>query len=126
MPSGLNSREPGAGLADDFSDRLEGFLRDADSGRRRRLWYRRLRSVLPVVLLVGPLVGWRLMYASPDGVHASIDALAWVTFLLDVGIHVDTALLTYLDLSLLPTIVGGLLLLAVTATVLRNPRSGGR
>jgi hypothetical protein len=105
-------------LPADFADRLEEALEGADRSRRKRAWYRRVLALLPVVLLVGPIVGWRLMGSTPDGVHVVIAALAWVTFLLDVGVHVDTSMLSYLGLTQLPTIVGGLILIVLTVWLL--------
>lgn len=110
-----------AGLRPDFAQRLEDSLVGADHERQRRVWLRRLRALLPLVLLAGPVLGWRLTLASPDGVHAGIAALAWVTFLLDVGVHVDTDLLTYLGLGNLPVVVGALLFIMVAASVLWRP-----
>jgi hypothetical protein len=46
------------------------------------------------------------MLASPDGLRVAIDALAWLTFLLDVGVHVDTAILTYTHMQAIPSVVG--------------------
>lgn len=108
-------------LPADFADRLERSLRSADHERRRRTWYRRARALLPIILLVGPIIGWRLMLASPDGVHVGIAALAWTTFAVDVGVHVDTALLSYLGLSQLPTVVGAVLLVLLTGWLLTSP-----
>jgi hypothetical protein len=87
--------EYGPALPADFAERLEQALDRADRRRRKRAWYRRSASLLPVLLLIGPIIAWRLMSASPDGVHVGIAALAWVTFLLDVGVHLDTSVLTY-------------------------------
>src|SRR5437868_2186987 len=107
-------------LPADFADRLEGALESADRSRRKRAWYRRLLSLLPVALLVGPILGWRLMGSTPDGVHVAVAALAWVTFLLDVGVHVDTSMLNYLGLAQLPTIVGTLILVVLTCWLLSD------
>lgn len=112
----LQGREPE--LSPDFLARLDSSLQQADQERRRHLIFVRLRNVLPLLLLVGPLVGWRLTLASPDGVAIGVNALAWITFVLDVGVHVNTALLTYLHLQALPTLVGILLFGLVTTTVL--------
>src|ERR1700736_6295846 len=71
-------------LSADFEQRLEASLSDADRERRRRQWYGRGRWMLAVVLLIGPLVAWRLTLVAPGGVHAIVEALAWLTFLLDV------------------------------------------
>jgi hypothetical protein len=103
-------------LSADFEQRLEASLEVADRERRRRHWYGRGRRTLAVVLLIGPLVAWRLTLVAPGGVHAVVEALAWMTFLLDVGVHLDTSALTYLGLQGLPTLVGALLfgLLALT------------
>lgn len=107
-----------AELTPDFVQRLERSLATADQERRRRVWYRRIRALLPLILLVGPIVGWRLMLASPDGVHVAIAALAWVTFALDVAVHTDTSLLDYLGLRELPVVVGGLLFVLVSVSIL--------
>jgi hypothetical protein len=109
-------------LPEDFTQRLEAALRAADHNRRRRSILRRAGSVLPVILLLAPILGWRLMLATPDAVHVSIAALAWLTFLLDVGVHVDTAVLSYLGLRALPTLLGGLLLVLVTVGLLTIPQ----
>lgn len=109
-------------LPSDFGERLELVLSQADRERRKRCWYRRALHVLPLLLLVGPILGWHLTMATPNGVHVGIAALAWVTFALDVGVHADTAVLSYLGLSQLPTVVGGLLLLLLTGWLLSHPR----
>jgi hypothetical protein len=113
--SGMSS-EPR--LAPDFTARLEEALAGADRDRRRRALLQRVRAFLPLVLLVGPIVGWRLMLASPDGVHVGIDTLAWITAVLDVGVHIDASVLSYLGLQALPSIVGFLLFVLVTLTLL--------
>lgn len=105
-------------LAQDFADRLELSLPAADEIRRRNRILNRLGVLLPAILLIGPIVGWRLMLASPDGVHIGIDALTWISFLLDVGLRVDTSLLSYLGLQVLPSIVGALIFALVTVTLL--------
>src|SRR3954447_12609382 len=109
-------------LRADFVDRLESSLAGADRERRKRTWYRRVGQVLPILLLIGPILGWRLTLATPDGVHVGISALAWVTFLLDIGVHADTTILAYLGLSQLPTLVGVLLLVVLTGWLLVDPR----
>jgi hypothetical protein len=101
---------------------LELSLAEADRERRKRARYRRALRVLPLLLLVGPILGWHLTMTTPNGVHVGIAALAWVTFMLDVGVHADTAVLSYLGLSQLPTIVGVLLLVVVTGWLLSYPR----
>ena len=111
-------------LAPDFSQRLEEALRDADQRRRRRRVTRRIKTALPWLLLVGPLIAWRLTLASPDGMHVGIGALAWIAFLLDVGVHADTVLLSYLGLQALPSVVGIVLLILVTGWLLSMPRGG--
>jgi hypothetical protein len=111
-----DSRAPG-----DFLARLEASLQDADRQRSRQTLLRRARRILPVVLLVGPVVAWRLILASPGSAHSSISALAWLTFLLDVGVQVDNALLGYLGLQWLPSVVGGLLLVLITGWLLSSP-----
>lgn len=109
-------------LPPDFAERLEHSLAAADVERRRRAWLGRARRLLPLILLVGPLLAWRLMLAGPDGVHVGVAALAWVAFVLDVGVHLDTAFLSYLGLVELPTAVGGLLLLVLAASFLSETR----
>jgi hypothetical protein len=74
------------------------------------------------VLLIGPLLAWRLTLSTPDGVHVVISALAWTTFILDLGVHIDTSVLSFLGLSQLPSVVGGLLMLVLTATLLWESR----
>ena len=112
-------------LSSDFTDRLEQALAGADRQRRYRARYRRALSLLPLVLLVGPIVGWRLMGATPDGLHVGVTALAWSAFLLDVGVHVDSSVLSYLGLAELPTAVG-LLILGVLTFWLLGDRGEGR
>jgi hypothetical protein len=58
------------------------------------------------------------MLVSPDGVHVGVSTLAWITAILDVGVHLDTAILSYLGLQALPTVVGFLLFVLVTVTLL--------
>jgi len=105
-------------LAPDFADRLERSLEIADRERARRQWVRRLRRFLPLCLLVGPIIGWHLTLVNPGGVHAYVESLAWLTFLLDVGVHGDAAVLSYLGLQALPSIVGFVLLVLLTVTLL--------
>jgi hypothetical protein len=109
-------------LPDDFVDRLGDSLRVADRGRRRHLWLARLQRLVVVCLLVGPVVGWHLMEVSPGGPHVYVDALAWLAFFLDVGVHADTAVLSFLGLQPLPSIVGFLLLVLLTVTLLTETR----
>jgi hypothetical protein len=109
-------------LPADFAQRLESSLQAADRGRRRRHLTARLRVALPLVLLVGPLVAWRLMQASPDGVHVMIDTLAWLAFLLDVGVHIDSAVLKYSNLQAIPSIVGMALAVLFALRLLWYPR----
>lgn len=105
-------------LSPEFLARLETSLEHADQERRRHLLLLRLRKLMPLVLLIGPVIGWRLILASPDGVKIGVNALAWITFVLDIGVHLNTALLSYLHLQALPTLVGLLLFVVVTTTVL--------
>ncbi len=93
-------------LAGDFTQRLEASLRAADRERVKHRRISRVGRILPLLLLVGPLVAWRLMEVSPDGVHVVINTVAWTAFLLDVGVHIDSAVLTSLNLQAVPTIVG--------------------
>src|SRR5579884_352599 len=121
MATDLEARERApAGLPPDFAARLEPALARADRERRRRLLLRRLRTLLPVVLLIGPIVGWRFMLVSPDGVHVGVATLAWITAIIDVGVHLDTTVLAYLGLQALPSIVGFLLFLLVAVTLLTS------
>ncbi len=113
-------REPD--LGEDFSRRLEDSLHRADRERRRRRLAERGRLVLLWVLLIGPVIGWRLTLSSADGVHLGVGALAWITFILDIGVHVDGSLLSYLGLQVLPFVIGVLLFVLVTATLLLPSR----
>lgn len=110
-------------LGDQFTRRLEASLRSADQERRRRLVLRRARQALILLLLATPIVAWSLMLATPHGLHVAIDSLAWLTFLLDVGVHADNAVLSYVGLQAVPTIVGALLLVLVTGWLLSPPRN---
>jgi len=116
LPIEPAQREPE--LRTDFSQRLEVALQRADQQRRWRTLVRRAQPLLPIILLVSPIVGWRLMLTSPDGLHVTVAALAWVTSLLAVGVHVDTVVLSYLGLQALPSVVGCLLLAVITAWLL--------
>jgi hypothetical protein len=109
-------------LGDAFTRRVELSLVDADQRRRRRLWRQRVARVVPALLLISPVIGWRLMLARPDGVHVSVGALSWLTFILDVVVHIDSSVLRYLGLQALPTVVGVLLLIVITMWVLCAPR----
>jgi hypothetical protein len=108
-------------LPADFADRLEESLRAADRERARRHRFLRLRRLLPLGLLIGPVIAWHVFLAGPGGTHTYVDLLAWLTFFLDVGVHGDSAVLSYLGLQALPTIVGFLLLLLLTVTLLGGP-----
>lgn len=114
MPAKQMLEQPHA-LPSDFADRLERSLAAADDERRKRTWIARFRRALPVVLLIGPLIAWRLTLSTPDGVHIVISALAWISFVLDLGVHIDTSVLSYLGLVELPSILG--ILLTVTLAV---------
>ena len=119
MATDMETRERShSGPAADFAARLEQELARADRERRRVVWLRRLRAALPIVLLIGPIVGWRLILVSPDGVHVGVATLSWITAILDVGVHLDTTILSYLGLQALPSIVGFLLFILVTMTLL--------
>ncbi len=109
-------------LDEEFTRRLELALPAADQSRRRRATRHRLARIAFGLVLVAPLAAWRLMLTSPDGVHVAINALAWITFILDVGVHVDSALLSFLGLQMLPSIVGGLLLGMIALWLLSVPR----
>ncbi|GAC1634260.1 MAG: hypothetical protein NVS4B2_20780 [Chloroflexota bacterium] len=60
------------------------------------------------------------MFVSGGSVHVLIEAAAWLTFVLDVSVHVNTTILRYLNLQALPTLVGLLLLVLVTAGLLAS------
>jgi uncharacterized Tic20 family protein len=125
MQAPVHSAEPEVApieLPADFSQRLEASLRDADRERRRLHLVDRLRLLLPLVLLIGPLIAWRLMLVSPSGSHVMIDTLAWLTFILDVGVHVDSAVLAYGNLQAIPSIVGVALAVLLAARLLWYPR----
>lgn len=109
-------------LDDAFVERLEASLVRADWERRRQAHLIRLRRGIPVVAAAGLLIVWRLTLASPSGVHAYIAAIATLSFFLDVAVHLDSALLTYLSLSWLPSTVGFLVFLLVTGTLLWRDR----
>jgi len=109
-------------LSANFDRRLEASLADADRERLRRLWYARGRRALAVVLLTGPILAWRLFVFFPGSVHVVVGALAWLTFLLDVGVHVDTTALTFLGLQGLPTVVGALLFALLALTFLGSDK----
>jgi hypothetical protein len=111
-------------LRADFSERLESSLAAADRTRRHHDLARAARKALPLILLIGPLVGWRLMLVWPGGAHVAINSIAWLAFVLDVGTNVDRVLLAYLDLQLIPSIVGGLLLVLVALWLLSQPEEG--
>lgn len=111
-------------LPADFAQRLEASLRDADRERRRLHLVERLRFVLLLVLLIGPLVAWRLMQVSASGAHVMIDSLAWLAFVLDVGVHIDSAVLAYGHLQAIPSVVGIALGVLVAARLLWYPRDG--
>lgn len=115
----------GPELNPDFVDRLASSLDKADRYRRRHLLVKRGRSVLLAILLLGPLVAWHLTYTSPQGAHVVVDVLAWLALFLDVGVHLDTSLLAFLGLQALPAVVGVLLFLLVTVTLLwqEQPKS---
>ena len=111
-------------LGSDFGWKLETALRAADQERRRRTLMRRVRKLFLVLLLAAPVLGWQLTLAFPDGFHIAITALAWLAFILDVGVHLDSSFLSYLGLQAIPAIVGLLLLAMVTAWLLGTP--GGK
>ena len=117
-------REAAIELPADFAQRLESSLRNADRERRRLHVIDRLRFVLPLVMLIGPLVAWRLMQVSTSGAHVMIDSLAWLAFILDVGVHADSAVLAYGHLQAVPSIVGIALGVLVAARLLWYPRDG--
>lgn len=126
MPAPVHSGEretASQGLPADFGQRLESSLRAADRERRRHHLLSSFRVALPVVLLIGPLVAWRLMLASPDGVHVMIETLAWLAFLLDIGVHIDSAVLTYSGLQAIPSIVGVALAVLLAVRLLWYPRT---
>jgi hypothetical protein len=105
-------------LAADFSARLEGSLSLADDERRRRRRSTKLAALVPILLLIGPVVLWKLTSATTGGEHVAVDALVSLTLVLDAGLQVDTAVLTYLHLQALPFIVGAVLLFLTGAWLL--------
>src|SRR5579859_1124199 len=117
-----NAARPRTGPAPDFEARLELALAGADRDRRRRAQLRRLRAALPLALLVGPIVGWRLILVSPDGFHVGVATVAWISAVIDVAVHLDAVTLSYLGLQALPAIVGFLLFALVTITLLSSTR----
>lgn len=120
----LPQRRRAETLGSDFGWKLETALRAADQERRRRALMRRVRKLVLVLLLAAPVLGWQLTLAFPDGFHIAITALAWLAFILDVGVHLDSSFLSYLGLQAIPAIVGLLLLAMVTAWLLGTP--GGK
>lgn len=110
-----------APLDADFSSRLARALPAADSRRRRRAFRVRLASLAPALLLVGPLVAWKLTLATPGGTHIVVGALVSLTFALNVAVHVDTAVLSYLHLQVVPTVAGVLVLLLTGLHLLLPP-----
>ena len=111
-------------LAADFSARLEDSLSLADGERRRRQRSARLAGVVPVLLLLGPIVLWKLTSATTGGEHVAVDALVSLTLVLDAGLHVDSAVLSYLHLQALPFIVGALLLFLAGSWLLWEEDTG--
>lgn len=111
-------------LAADFSARLEDSLSLADDQRRRRQRSAKLAALVPILLLVGPIVLWKLTSATTGGEHAAVDALVSLTLVLDAGLHVDSAVLSYLHLQALPFIVGALLLFLAGAWLLWEEDKG--
>lgn len=105
----------------DFTSRLAASLTKADHERQRFAIARRARYILPYLLLAGPVLAWRLTVYAPVSTHMVIDSLGWLTFLLDVGMHMDTALLSYLNLQIVPMVVGLLLLVVVSGWLLTEP-----
>lgn len=121
-PAAGSRHEPS--LGEDFTKRLELSLDRADHRRRIHQIASRARRYLLVGLLVAPIVAWRLMIASPGGLHTGIDALTWLAFVIDVGVHMDTQILAYLHMQALPTVAGALLLILVPGSLLldHSPR----
>jgi hypothetical protein len=109
-------------LGPEFTERLAASLPAADRERSRLTYAQYARWALPILLLVGPIIGWRLLSISPHAVHIAIDVVAWAAFLLDVGVHIDTSVLHYLGLGALPAGVGVLLFLLVGLTLLWEDR----
>jgi len=107
-----------AGPTNDFANRLEDALHRADRARARQPWVARGRVVLFALILAVPVIFWRLGGATHDGLGAAINALAWIAFLVDAGVHVDTSILSYLGLKALPVVVGIVIFGLVTATLL--------
>src|SRR5579875_27627 len=114
----VNTAPGEPGLEADFVRRLQASLDAADRERRRVQIVRRLQAMLPVLLLIGPIVAWRLILVSRGTARMAIDMLAWITTILDVCVHVNSTLLSYLGLGALPTIVGMLVFAVLTASLL--------
>lgn len=116
--------EPGRGLPNewqpstDFLDRLSVSLADADRERQRQALLRRITRLVPLALILGTLLAWHLTFTGPNGVHLVIHTLTWLALILDTGVNIDSSLLTYLGMQTLPTIVGALLFVLVTVTLL--------
>lgn len=111
-----------AQLSDEFLVRLEASMDHADQERRRHVALQKAQPLMFGLLLIGPIVAWRLMLASSGTVHVAVDALAWLTFGLDVFVRLDGSLLSYLQLQSLPSVVGLLLLILVSVTLLTAKR----
>jgi len=105
-------------LNPEFANRLEQSLERADQTLARRQWLGRIRTAAFVLILVTPILFWNLGGATHDGLGTSINLVAWLAFLLDVGVHINSGLLAYLGLRALPIAVGALIFVLVTVTLL--------
>lgn len=112
------SPTPVPSLRPDFAEQLEARLAEADRARARHARRSLLGRIGLLVLLIGPLLSWRLTAAGSGDRHLAVDALAWLTFLLNVGTRVNAQMLRYLHLQSLPTIAGVAVLVLVTAGLL--------
>jgi|SRR5579875_3171271 len=112
----------GPQLGAEFTQRLRLSLDSADRLRRRRTLLTRLRVALPAVLLVGPVLAWHLMRVAPGSFDVVVALLAQWLLVLNVGVQVDGSILHYLGLQALPSVVGVLLLIVITAWLLAGHR----
>lgn len=117
MAHPLPSNRPPS-LPADFTQSLAGRLAAADRQREAWRWQRRLRRLLLVLLLGGPLLGWHLIATGHHDLALTIDVLTWLTFLLDVATRVDTEILRTLGLQFLPPLLGISVLVLVAAGLL--------
>lgn len=105
-------------LPSDFAEVLESRLPSADRARKRQVLRAWLGRLMLLILLVGPLLSWRLTMTGSGDRHLTVHTLSWITFLLNVGTRVNGQILTSLHLQSLPTIAGVVLLLVVATGLL--------